>query len=195
MPLALPKFSPHRNGEFSLYRKLYATEIKVDYSTRTFTDWPLRCMIVLPHVTERAHWQCRLGPSSEVDDIAVHGRRAEGSQNGKTVECTCQWPGSYSEGERSPLPTVACLCSCFKKRTVNQGTGQLIFLLFFFFFEGRGLIFNFFPWPRRLAKDFENEMKWKLFLVAWGKDFFHLAKRSGLLKIEQVINFLFTSSW
>ena len=32
MPHALPKFSPHRNGEFSLYRKLYATEIKVDYS-------------------------------------------------------------------------------------------------------------------------------------------------------------------
>ena len=31
-PLALPKFSPYRNGEFSLYRKLYATEIKVDYS-------------------------------------------------------------------------------------------------------------------------------------------------------------------
>ena len=27
------KFSPHRNGEFSLYRKLYASEIKVDYST------------------------------------------------------------------------------------------------------------------------------------------------------------------
>ena len=30
--LALPKFSPYRNGQFSLYRKLYATEIKVDYS-------------------------------------------------------------------------------------------------------------------------------------------------------------------
>ena len=34
IPLALPKFSPYRNGEFLLYRKLYATEIKVDYSTR-----------------------------------------------------------------------------------------------------------------------------------------------------------------
>ena len=33
MPLAQPKFSPHPNGEFSLYRKLYATEIKVDYSS------------------------------------------------------------------------------------------------------------------------------------------------------------------
>ena len=32
IPLALPKFSPYRNGEFSLYRKLYATKIKVDYS-------------------------------------------------------------------------------------------------------------------------------------------------------------------
>ena len=32
IPLALPKVSPYRNGEFSLYRKLYATEIKVDYS-------------------------------------------------------------------------------------------------------------------------------------------------------------------
>ena len=30
MPLALPNFSQHRNGEFSLYRKLYATEMKVD---------------------------------------------------------------------------------------------------------------------------------------------------------------------
>ena len=29
----MSKFSPHRNGEFSLYRKLYTTEIKVDYST------------------------------------------------------------------------------------------------------------------------------------------------------------------
>ena len=38
MPLALPKFSPHRNGEFSLYRKLYATEIKVDYSIRARYD-------------------------------------------------------------------------------------------------------------------------------------------------------------
>ena len=28
----LPKFSPYRNGEFSLYRKLYTSEIKVDYS-------------------------------------------------------------------------------------------------------------------------------------------------------------------
>ena len=27
-----PKFFPYRNGEFSLCRKLYATEIKVDYS-------------------------------------------------------------------------------------------------------------------------------------------------------------------
>ena len=32
-PLALPKFSSYRNGEFSLYRKLYATEIKVDYTS------------------------------------------------------------------------------------------------------------------------------------------------------------------
>ena len=32
IPLVLPKFSPYRNGEFSLHRKLYATEIKVDYS-------------------------------------------------------------------------------------------------------------------------------------------------------------------
>ena len=32
IPLALLKFSPYRNGEFSLYRKLCATEIKVDYS-------------------------------------------------------------------------------------------------------------------------------------------------------------------
>ena len=31
IPLAVPKFSPYQNGEFSLYRKLYATEIKVDY--------------------------------------------------------------------------------------------------------------------------------------------------------------------
>ena len=36
IPLALPKFSPYRNGEFSLYRKLYVTEIKVDYSNRRF---------------------------------------------------------------------------------------------------------------------------------------------------------------
>ena len=32
--LALPKFSPYRNGEFSLYRKLYTAEIKVDYSVK-----------------------------------------------------------------------------------------------------------------------------------------------------------------
>ena len=32
IPLALPKFSPYRNGEFSLHRKLYTTEIKVGYS-------------------------------------------------------------------------------------------------------------------------------------------------------------------
>ena len=38
MPLALPKFSPHRNGEFLLYRKLYATEIKVDHSTTRFSQ-------------------------------------------------------------------------------------------------------------------------------------------------------------
>ena len=31
IPLTLPKFSPYRTGVFSLYRKLYATEIKVDY--------------------------------------------------------------------------------------------------------------------------------------------------------------------
>ena len=31
LSLVLPKFSPYRNEEFSLYRKLYATEIKVDY--------------------------------------------------------------------------------------------------------------------------------------------------------------------
>ena len=30
-PLALPKFSPYQNGEFLLYRKLYDTEIIVDY--------------------------------------------------------------------------------------------------------------------------------------------------------------------
>ena len=29
----LPKFSPYRNDEFSLHRKSYTTEIKVDYST------------------------------------------------------------------------------------------------------------------------------------------------------------------
>ena len=34
-----PKFSPYRNGEFSLYRKLYATEIKVDYSMHHTMDW------------------------------------------------------------------------------------------------------------------------------------------------------------
>ena len=34
IPLAVPKFSPYRNGEFSLYRKVYATEIKVDYSNK-----------------------------------------------------------------------------------------------------------------------------------------------------------------
>ena len=31
-------FSVYRNGEFSLSRKLYATEIKVDYSTRMAGD-------------------------------------------------------------------------------------------------------------------------------------------------------------
>ena len=36
IPLALPKFSPYQNGEFLLHRKLYATEIKVDYSTQIF---------------------------------------------------------------------------------------------------------------------------------------------------------------
>ena len=40
IPLVLPKFSPYRNGEFSLYRKLYATEIKVDYSTMTYAYGP-----------------------------------------------------------------------------------------------------------------------------------------------------------
>ena len=48
MPLALPKFSPHRNGEFSLYRKLYATEIKVDYSMQTLptmSDKSAICLI------------------------------------------------------------------------------------------------------------------------------------------------------
>ena len=34
IPLTLPKFSLYRNGEFSLYRKLHATEIEVDYSTQ-----------------------------------------------------------------------------------------------------------------------------------------------------------------
>ena len=36
IPLVLPKFSPYRNGEFSLNRKLYATEIKVDFSNSEF---------------------------------------------------------------------------------------------------------------------------------------------------------------
>ena len=31
-PSRATEISPYRNGEFSLYRKLYATEIKVDYS-------------------------------------------------------------------------------------------------------------------------------------------------------------------
>ena len=33
--LTLPKFSSCCTGVFSLYRKLYATEIKVDYSTKS----------------------------------------------------------------------------------------------------------------------------------------------------------------
>ena len=37
IPLALPKFSPYQNGEFSLYRILYVTEIKVDYSSHKTT--------------------------------------------------------------------------------------------------------------------------------------------------------------
>ena len=40
-PLALLKFSPYRNGEFSLYRKLYATEIKVDYSNHWVCRWSM----------------------------------------------------------------------------------------------------------------------------------------------------------
>ena len=44
IPLAQPKFSPYRNGEFSLYRKLYATKIKVDYSNMCICVWAQVCV-------------------------------------------------------------------------------------------------------------------------------------------------------
>ena len=42
-PLALSKFSPYRNGEFSLYRKLYATEIKGELQ---YTSWSASVLLL-----------------------------------------------------------------------------------------------------------------------------------------------------
>ena len=49
-PLALPKFSPHRNSKFLLYRKLYDTEIIVDYSILKCQLPAVRCVFFFLYI-------------------------------------------------------------------------------------------------------------------------------------------------